>query len=303
MASYNVENLDGLDAQERYDRVADQIVGNLRSPDILSLEEIQDNDGAVVSPSTQSNITHERLIEAIEDAGGPRYDYRQIDPAPNSDGGEPGGNIRVSFLFRTDVPDLRFVDRPGGNAITPTDAGSRSRRCTADVQPGPRRPDEPRVEQQPQAARGRVPLPRQAAVRGRQPLQLQGRRRPGVRALPGAEPHERAAAAGQRDEPGRHRPRPGRRAQRFVRDLLDIDPRARVVVLGDLNDFDFSETLRVVEQGPSTSSGPELVNLWSLLPRSERYSYIFQGNAQTLDHILVSPALLSRAGRTSTPST
>lgn len=28
-----------------------------------------------------------------------------------------------------------------------------------------------------------------------------------------------------------------------------------------------------------------------LLPQSERYSYIFQGNAQVLDHILVSPAL------------
>ena len=46
VASYNVENLDGLDPQARYDRVASQIVGNLRAPDILSLEEIQDNDGA-----------------------------------------------------------------------------------------------------------------------------------------------------------------------------------------------------------------------------------------------------------------
>ena len=49
VASYNVENLDGVDEQERFDRVADQIVGNLRSPDILSLEEIQDNDGAATT--------------------------------------------------------------------------------------------------------------------------------------------------------------------------------------------------------------------------------------------------------------
>ena len=34
------------------------------------------------------------------------------------------------------------------------------------------------------------------------------------------------------------------------------------------------------------------MNLWRLLPREERYSYVFQGNAQTLDHILVSPWLL-----------
>jgi uncharacterized protein len=80
---------------------------------------------------------------------------------------------------------------------------------------------------------------------------------------------------------------------RFVRRILDLDPRARVVVLGDLNDFDFSETLRVIERGTSPRSR-ELVNLWRLLPRRQRYSYIFQGNAQTLDHILVSPALRRR---------
>ena len=85
----------------------------------------------------------------------------------------------------------------------------------------------------------------------------------------------------------------GRCVNGFVRDILDIDPRARVVVLGDLNDFDFSETLRVVERGTSARSR-ELVNLWRLLPRRQRYSYIFQGNGQVLDHILVSPALLRR---------
>lgn len=38
------------------------------------------------------------------------------------------------------------------------------------------------------------------------------------------------------------------------------------------------------------------LNLWRLLPRAERYSYIFQGNAQNLDSILVSPGL-ALAGR------
>ena len=132
VASYNVENLDGVDEQERFDRVADQIVGNLRSPDILSLEEIQDNDGAATTTPTQANLTYERLIDAIAAAGGPTYDYRQIDPEPGTDGGEPGGNIRVAFLFRTDVRGLRFVDRPGGDATTATEpvAGARGARLT-----------------------------------------------------------------------------------------------------------------------------------------------------------------------------
>jgi hypothetical protein len=36
--------------------------------------------------------------ELIGAAGGPTYDFRQIDPVDDQDGGEPGGNIRVGFL-------------------------------------------------------------------------------------------------------------------------------------------------------------------------------------------------------------
>ena len=77
----------------------------------------------------------------------------------------------------------------------------------------------------------------------------------------------------------------------FVKDILGIDRRARVLVLGDLNDFDFSETVKVLETG-ADQRGLELVDLWHFTPQDERYSYIFQGNGQVLDHILVSPALL-----------
>ena len=92
----------------------------------------------------------------------------------------------------------------------------------------------------------------------------------------------------------------------FVRKILDIDSRARVLVLGDLNDFEFSETVKVLERG-ADREGLELVDLWHFVPQDERYSYVFQGNGQILDHILVSPALLLQ-GRpdldacTSTPS-
>jgi len=36
------------------------------------------------------------------------------------------------------------------------------------------------------------------------------------------------------------------------------------------------------------------VDLWRTLPSRERYSYVFQGNAQALDHVLVSPHLARR---------
>jgi predicted extracellular nuclease len=68
--------------------------------------------------------------------------------------------------------------------------------------------------------------------------------------------------------------------------VLDADKNANLVVLGDLNDFEFSETLDILEDGG-------LFNLMETLPVWERYSYVFDGNSQTLDQILVSKALMS----------
>ena len=45
------------------------------------------------------------------------------------------------------------------------------------------------------------------------------------------------------------------------------------------------------------------MDLWHFVPQDERYSYVFQGNGQVLDHILVSPALLLQGARTSTRCT
>ena len=63
------------------------------------------------------------LISAIQSAGGPLYQYRQINPVNDQDGGEPGGNIRQVFMFRTDR-GLSFIDRPGGTSTTVTTNGS-----------------------------------------------------------------------------------------------------------------------------------------------------------------------------------
>ncbi len=72
----------------------------------------------------------------------------------------------------------------------------------------------------------------------------------------------------------------------FVADLLTADPNAAVVVLGDLNDFQFSETLAILK-------GSLLHTLIDTLPLGERYSYVFEGNAQALDHILISGPLFN----------
>src|SRR5699024_5164116 len=70
----------------------------------------------------------------------------------------------------------------------------------------------------------------------------------------------------------------------FVKDVKEDNPDENVVVLGDMNDFEFSETLDILK-------GDELTNKMMDVPEEERYTYLYQGNSQVLDHVLVSDHL------------
>jgi hypothetical protein len=56
VGTYNVENLDPGDGGA-FARHAGLIVDNLRAPDLLAIEEIQDNDGATNSSVTDASVT------------------------------------------------------------------------------------------------------------------------------------------------------------------------------------------------------------------------------------------------------
>jgi predicted extracellular nuclease len=75
----------------------------------------------------------------------------------------------------------------------------------------------------------------------------------------------------------------------FVKNILAVDANASVVVLGDLNDFQFSDTLALLKDGNV------LNDLIDTLPANEQYSYVFEGNSQVLDHTLVSNSLATYA--------
>jgi hypothetical protein len=74
----------------------------------------------------------------------------------------------------------------------------------------------------------------------------------------------------------------------FVGDLLAADPTANIAVIGDLNDFQFSPPVEKLK-----AAG--LFAMIETLPPNERYSYVFDGNGQALDHIMVSHNLLDHA--------
>jgi predicted extracellular nuclease len=73
----------------------------------------------------------------------------------------------------------------------------------------------------------------------------------------------------------------------YIDAALAVDPARQFVVNGDFNGFYFETALT------NLTAGGVIANLYDTLPVQERYSYIFGGNYQTLDHILVSGNLLA----------
>ena len=101
IASVNMLNINPME-QERAKRLAKRIVDNLKSPDVISVQEIQDNDGPKQSDVVKADQTFEMMARLIKEAGGPEYAYIDVPPQNGKDGGEPGGNIRCGFFYRKD---------------------------------------------------------------------------------------------------------------------------------------------------------------------------------------------------------
>jgi predicted extracellular nuclease len=78
----------------------------------------------------------------------------------------------------------------------------------------------------------------------------------------------------------------------FVRDrVAELEAAGeRSVVTGDLNAFEDEGALEILQDGKTA-----LDNLWDEAPKEERYSFAFSGKLQTLDHILLTKGLQSKA--------
>ncbi len=83
----------------RFLRLARAIVRQACSPDVVALQEIQDNDGAEISEVVDASETYKLLIKEVLKLGGPRYAWLDIPPQVGADGGQPGGNIRNAYLY------------------------------------------------------------------------------------------------------------------------------------------------------------------------------------------------------------
>ncbi|MEH2115759.1 hypothetical protein [Nostoc sp.] len=113
IATFNVENLDPED--QRFDNIAKIIGNNLNAPDVISLIEVQDNNWPTNDDVVNANQTYQKLIDALKNIGSPAYEFVDIPPSDDRDGGEPGGNIRVGFLFQPSRITLAKLPQKGGS--------------------------------------------------------------------------------------------------------------------------------------------------------------------------------------------
>jgi predicted extracellular nuclease len=271
VATYNVENLAPADPQAKYDRLGEAIVTHLATPDIVNLEEIQDNTGATDDGTVAADQTLQKFTDAIVAKGGPRYEWRSIDPVNDQDGGQPGGNIRVAFLFNP--ARVSFVDRPGGTPTSPVGVVREHGKTHLTASPG-------RVDPANEAwESSRKPLAGEFVFKGRTVFVIANH----FNSKGGDQPtHGRFQPPVRSSEVQRAKQATVLRG--FVDSLLTADRNANIVVAGDLNDYPFSPAVRTL------TAGGALKDLIASVPEAERYSYVFEGQSQVLDHILASKA-------------
>ena len=282
IATYNVENLTASNPDSKFTALAQGIVTNLAAPDIIAVEEVQDNDGATDDGVVAADQTISKLTAAVVAAGGPQYDSREIDPVNDQDGGQPGGNIRVVFLYNPAV--VTFVDAGASTvnrSVTGTQVTKKKGEPTLTLSPGRIDPTNPVWTD------SRKPLVGEFDFNGQDVFVIA---------------NHFDAKLGDQSQDGRFQfPAQSSAIQRagqalsehdFINQILAIDNKADVVVVGDLNDYQFSPALSVLTTGTADGSGtPTLTDLITTLPANQQYTYDFDGVSEVLDHILVSGAI------------
>jgi predicted extracellular nuclease len=264
VATYNVLNLSATneDSAQRT-RLGSQIVRHLRAPDILALQEIQDNNGEIDDGTTDASETLRALAQAVRTAGGPRYAFLDVPPVDGTLGGAPGGNIRPAFFYNPER--VRLVSH---QSLTPAVLGRAGIADSLAFQDS------------------RNPLAAVFEYAGQRFTLINNHLTSRYGSTPIFGAIQPFVQAGEKKREAQTRA-----LSSYVARVVAADNGARVIVLGDLNTFEFTDDLTEILPGP----GRLLSNALAKAGNDDRYSYNFQGNSQLIDHVFVTANLLQRA--------
>ena len=260
----------------RLNKISLVIRNVLRKPDVIGVQEVE-------KLSVLQDIANKVNADSVA-AGGSNPNY----VAYLVEGNDIGG-IDVGFLVkssRVNVVDVTQVEQPGCVPTLPIT-------CNHYTNPNDGQPD---------ILNDRPPLILQAEIQT-----------PGGSMFPFTVIVNHLRSLTDAEDPvDGNRVRTKRRAQaEFLADLLQSrqssDPMEKIIVVGDMNAYELNDGLvdviGTIKGQPAPASevvlpsldlvNPDFIDLVSTLPPSQRYSFTFDGNAQVLDHILVSQSELS----------
>jgi predicted extracellular nuclease len=244
----------------------------MQSPDILGVEEVENQ-------ATLQALAERINIDSVSAAGtNPRYAAHVVE-------GNDQGGIDVGFLVKTSRVTILSVTQVGKATIyTPAGAGGTA------------------------LLNDRPPLVLEANIEG--PLGTTSSVTVIVnhlRSLLGID--DPADGARVRDK----RKRQAEFLAGYIQSRQAANATERIISIGDYNAFQFSDGFVdvvgaiqgtpapadqvVLPAGSASEPNPPLSNLVDMLSPAERYSYVFGGNTQVLDHVLVNGPARARVSR------
>lgn len=260
IATYNLWNL-SADDTDRIGKIAKQIAQDLNAPDLIALAEVQDDsgiNGSIADLTLTSQRFAEKLTQALSKLGA-GYRYLDREPDRHREGGIPGGNIRVGFLYKPE-------------RVRPVAAPFRI--------PGKS-----------------SPVAEHLAFDGtRKALGSEFEFLPTKKSFFAVATHLKSKRGD--DSVWNKNPRFESENQRIqqclalinsVESLKSASPDHPILLMGDFNDYAKSKSLRILTESNL------LTNILDQLPPKEQFTYRYRGNMSTLDHILVSPELAKTA--------
>ncbi|KAK7048300.1 DNase I-like protein [Favolaschia claudopus] len=278
VGDYNVENM--TPALAHIKDVANHIANYMLTPDIVFIQEVQDNSGSTDNGIVSADVTLSNLVQAIANASNVTYSWVDIDPVDGQDGGQPGGNIRQAYLYRPEK--LHLVQTPAviaGGALNATKVIGNIGKPLLNLNPG------------------RVDPTNAAWNDSRKPLAAQWTTASGHDLFTvnlhlsskGGSSTSQGDARPPVNKPVAQRTNQVQTVANFVKSILFRNPLANIVVAGDFNEY--SQTRAVL-----SSLNPVLIDIDEVarVPPVERYTYVFDNNCQQLDHMYLSPALSLR---------
>ncbi|KZV61124.1 DNase I-like protein, partial [Peniophora sp. CONT] len=274
---YNIENMSPR--SHHLPIVAGHIAKQLLHPDIMFLQEVQDNSGRGNDGTTSANITLSRLAKAVGEASsdGLRYNFTNIDPLNNQDGGIPGGNIRTAYLYNPSKVSL--VPGSAGGAEDATTPLLKDGGLSLSFNPG------------------RIDPTNDAWFETRKPLVAHWITPEGASFF--TINHHGKSKGGSSSTHGDARPPVNAWVERrtaqvqviadFIASILALDPSASIILAGDFNEY--TQTHSVVAPLEGLMHDADAA---AGMPETERYTYVFDQNCQQIDHIYVSSAIADR---------